>query len=766
MTRSFGRNIRISLIMLAGALLFACDGSTGPAGPAGPPGAAGPPGTPGTPGSPGPSTGTALAWNTADRINVEIIDVTIPAGGGAPTVSLRLSDRLGFGLKDLPVSTISFTLAQLSPPPATGASSEWRSYITNGRTNPPNVQASTEGAASGTFVDNGDGTYEYTFANALSAYPAGPLYDATATHRLGVEIRTNRVIATNIPANNAPYDFVPAGGSPTFTRLIVNNAACNACHDNLEVHGEARFDVEYCVTCHNPYSIDPDTASEPWGGTVDMKQMIHKIHFGAELTNGYTIIGFGGRAHDFSGIEFTQDVRNCTTCHQESDATVPQAGNWKAVQNRATCGSCHDWIDWDGSEGDANLLHFGSLVFLDDAECASCHGPNATALGGEYRVEVVHQIPEAIAAQAFKYEVVSVANTAVGDNPTVQIRVLDPTHPDYATDPASTAYDLNDPSGPFQVGSARLRVDVAWTNDDFGNLDPNDDLMRSPDSGAPFAPIVIDFKTGAVNVGNNVFEKTAAAADVIPSGVSGSGTAILEGRPQVDLGDGLVSLAVAGAGLSFSITDAAPVDRRHVVDIEKCNDCHKTLALHGDNRVGNTELCATCHNPNATDINRRVAGSECDIELGLDDESIDLKRMVHRIHAGNVGLCGYRNTAHDYAGVVYPGRLNNCEGCHLEGTYYPVDPAAVLATSVDAGADRSTLTDDVAISPNSAVCSSCHMDDLARNHMIQNGGDFNAAKDDTGALISTGNETCQLCHGPGSTADTAVMHGVGDFQFN
>ena len=50
--------------------------------------------------------------------------------------------------------------------------------------------------------------------------------------------------------------------------------------------------------------------------------------------------------------------------------------------------------------------------------------------------------------------------------------------------------------------------------------------------------------------------------------------------------------------------------------------------------------------------------------------------------------------------------------------------------------------------------------------MIQNGGDFNAGKDDTGALISTGNETCQLCHGEGSSADTAVMHGVGKFQFN
>ncbi len=763
MARTYAHIARLITLLLASALLFACDGSTGPQGPPGPTGDTGAPGTPGPSGPPGPS-GTAVSWDTAERIFVEIQDVTVPAGGGAPTVTMRLSNDLDFGLQGIPASTVSFVLAQLSPGSGPGKSSEWQSYTTNG--NVGDVQASTESAAAGTFVDNGDGTYTYTFASDLNAYPAGPAFDATKTHRLGVEIRTNRVLPSNIPARNAPFDFVPAGGSPTFTRLIVNNAACNACHDNLEFHGEARFDVEYCVTCHNPYSIDPDTEAEAWAGTVDMKQMIHKIHYGENLANGYFIFGFRGSLHDYSNIVFPQDVRNCTTCHQESDPTVPQASNWRTVQNTTVCGSCHDDIDF--AAGD----HVGGIN--DDAACDACHGDSSTVNGGALRVAEVHKLPEAIAAEAFEYDVVSVANSAAGQAPTVQIRVLNPTDPNYATDPGSTAYDLNDPNGPFQVGSSRLRVDIAWNNDDFGNLDPNDDLARAAVSGAPFAPIVIDFKTGAVNVGNNVFEKTASAA--IPTGVSGSGTAALEGRPQVDLGEGLVSLSVAGDSIPFAIDDPSPVARRKVVDIDKCNDCHKTLALHGDNRVGNTELCATCHNPNATDINRRAG--QCATDLGTDDQSIDLKRMVHRIHAGNVGLCGFNNSTHDYNGVVYPGKLNNCEGCHLAGTYYPVDPNAVLATTVDAGpfdpnavapfpqVDRSTLTDDVAISPNSSVCSSCHTSDLARNHMVQNGGDFAARKDDTGALISSGNETCQLCHGPGASADVGVMHGVGEFQFN
>ena len=70
--------------------------------------------------------------------------------------------------------------------------------------------------------------------------------------------------------------------------------------------------------------------------------------------------------------------------------------------------------------------------------------------------------------------------------------------------------------------------------------------------------------------------------------------------------------------------------------IDKCDDCHKQLALHGNNRTDKPEVCAMCHNPNATDIRRRVAGSACVNELGTDDQSIDMKNMIHAIHAGTI----------------------------------------------------------------------------------------------------------------------------------
>ena len=190
----------------------------------------------------------------------------------------------------------------------------------------------------------------------------------------------------------------------------------------------------------------------------------------------------------------------------------------------------------------------------------------------------------------------------------------------------------------------------------------------------------------------------------IPSGATGSGSALLEGRPAVDLnGDGTFeTLAVNSVGKTFAITDATPVPYRQVVDIAKCNDCHEELTLHGNNRTGNTELCATCHNPNATDINRRVAGSNCEAVTGtLDDQTIDFKFMIHAIHAGaraGYKVCGYSNTGYDFSHVVYPGKLDNCEGCHLADTYYPPDSSTAIATTIDAG-DRTTPLGDIAITP-------------------------------------------------------------------
>ena len=712
---SSGRDLTRSRVPLIALLALAAFGFAGCTGDDGKTGATGPVGPPGPPGPPGPTTpggSTAIPIDTADSVNPEILSVAVPSGGGNPVVSFKLTDSQGFGVRGLAAADARFTLAQLSPPPASGASSEWQSYITTASGGIPDAQATAERATSGTFVDNGDGTYQYTFAMPLAgtaAYPAGPAFDATKTHRLGFQF-------TNGTAN-APTDFVPAGGAPTYERKIVDNDTCNACHDALAFHGGTRRDIEYCVTCHNPYSIDGDTVNEPWGGTVDMKQMIHKIHKGVDLAYGYFIIGYGGRKVDFSEVVFPQDIRNCQTCHNESDPNTPQAGNWRQVANRASCGACHDDIDW------ANGGHPFGIVFTDDSACLDCHRP-----GGVRPIAEAHAIADQLLAEKFEFELVGITNTAPGETPVVTVRVVDPTNGD-------APYDILDPNGPFNsANGARLRVNIAWsTRPDFTNV-------GSTASTSRLAPITVDMLASPTANGDGTYTKAAPLA--IPVQATGSGSALVVGRAVVDG----IRVPESASGKPFAITDSSAVARRSVVDINKCNDCHKVLAMHGDTYSGSTEACSECHNPTFA----CSAGG-----------SVDLKYMIHGLHAGTYNECG-----HDFTNVVYPGYLNNCEGCHKENTFYPVAAGATHGSSIDRGADPLSLADDTAVSPNVAVCSQCHKSTTAAAHMTQNGGDFAAGKSEDGELISAGVETCELCHGPGRSADVSVMHGVGEFPYN
>ena len=743
---------RVAALMLLGLMLAGCGGK-------GSPGATGGTGPTGPAGPTGPSVGNDVPVTDAERINVTISSVSVPDGGGAPTVEYFLTNEAGQGLVGLPAGNIRFVIAQLTPG-TRGSSSEWQSYVTRDDGGVANAQATAEVATAGSYVDNGDGTYEYTFASALTGYPAGPDFDATRTHRLGVEIRTssNNFWPINIPANNAPFDFVPAGGAPLFTRLIVDNDTCNACHDNLEAHGEARFDVEYCVQCHNPSSIDGNT-----GNSVDMKILIHNIH---AARPDYSIVGFSGNPEDWADLVWTQDIRNCQTCHDENDTNTPQASNWRLVPSRAACGTCHfdDGIAANGRNDYAieEGLHPLQLEFSDDAQCVGCHGASSAVTntaGRSVRVDQAHRIPALEASDDFIFNVVAARNVVAGGAP-VEV--------DYSvTDADGVPYDLdNDPE--FTTcgdGTSRLAVLIGWTTDDYTNAD------AGTTNAAPISinALGAGCGTGTDVDGDGVF--TVIAPQGLPAGLTGSIAVALEGHPGADLDD---SGTIGGRGDRVAVTNTIayyavgggdPVPRRNAVLIEKCADCHLQLAMHGNNRTDEPEVCVMCHNPNATDINRRVADSDCVNDLGSDDQSIDMKNMIHGIHAGNIGVCGFGNSSHPYFGVVYPGRLNNCEGCHAPGGYYPVDPGVLLGTTIDAN-DPATPTDDVVISPNTSVCSSCHTSVAAADHMRANGGDFAAGKAADSSLISSGVESCVICHGAGRAYDVQDVHGVGTFEFN
>jgi OmcA/MtrC family decaheme c-type cytochrome len=754
----------VALLACAAMALAACSGEDAKSGAEGPTGPVGPPGQ--------PPAGGGVPVSSAKSINASIVSASVP-DDGKPVIEVRLVNESGQPLSGLAAANISFVLARLEPG-VNGKSSTWRAITRRTEAFPgspapvpasavtgtgPTNQATTEPATRGKWVEStaGNGVYTYTFAQSLQGISDIP-YDAALVHRVGLEIRLRPAGASEpIPASNGVFTWTPATGGPVESgREIVDNDTCNKCHEELTFHGGARFDLQYCAMCHESYSYDAQS-----GNSIDLKVMIHKIHAGATLPSVqaggfYGIFGFGNTFTDYSDVVYPQDKRNCTTCHEEADADTPQAGNWRTTVNRQVCSSCHDNVNFTTGE------NHGGVSATDDS-CTACHGPHA-ALDG-LSVDQAHVIPEQEAARRFKYEVLQIVDSAPGQRPTVTIRVVDPTNND-------APYDIKAAGGPFQNSAASLAVDVAFpTRPDFMNTGSG---SATATTGAPAQPIRIDFKANGVPdpAFPGSFKATAAVA--IPVGTIGSGKALLEGRAGVDVnGDGtLERIAVPSVGKAFAITDAVPVDYRKIVDIAKCNDCHQQLSLHGESRTGNDELCAACHNPNATDIARRVAGSNCETVTGTtDDQTIDLKYMVHAIHAGEVAaykVCGFNNTGYDFSHVKYPGRINNCEGCHLPDTYYPPDSATAIATTIDAAPatnpDRSTPLGDIAITPATAVCSSCHTGASARVHMELNGGSFNAVKAADSTTPGAPVETCGTCHGPGRPADVKVMHGVAGFQ--
>ncbi|HUI63118.1 MAG TPA: OmcA/MtrC family decaheme c-type cytochrome, partial [Steroidobacteraceae bacterium] len=353
------------------ALLAACSGSTGPQGQAGATGPTGPAGPP------GPGAGiAALDVSTATLITGKITSVTI---NSPPVVKFSLADQDGVPLKGLPAADISWVIAKLTPG-QNGAASTWQSYIyqtvtpsgcptgASGCLAAAATQATTESGATGTLVDNGDGTYQYTFKKDITTDP-NVTYDATLTHRVAFEIRGLA------QANNGAYTFQPSTGATTgiFTREIIELATCNGCHTQLMLHGGARVETQYCVMCHNPSTTDPYS-----GNPLDFKQMIHKIHQGNSLASiqtppglaltgsatlhtgsnttptlnqGYWIVGFRNSLSNFNTVLFPQDTRNCTTCHNQNLPAATEAANYAGVPTVEACGACHDNINFTTGAG-------------------------------------------------------------------------------------------------------------------------------------------------------------------------------------------------------------------------------------------------------------------------------------------------------------------------------------------------------------------------------------------------------------------------------
>ena len=756
----------------------------------------GPPGTPG-----------ASLSSTASELNIVVNSAPISS---PPVVTFTVTDENGHGFIGLTDADLRFNIAKLIPG-SNGNTSRWQNYIV--RSSGGAMQGSQEryrsGYPWGKLVDNGDGSYTYTFATDITnvdcpspctdakGNPLDLSYQPTLTHRIGIQ-QANKAL----PLANILYDFVPAGGAVTSKREIVKTAKCNECHDKITAHG-SRFETKLCVTCHNPGSwVDSNT-------TVDFKVMIHKIHRGEDLPSVVAGGSYAVGSHDFSDIAFPQDIRNCTKCHDGSDPDTPQGSNWQ-VPNMDACGSCHDDIDFskDGSGTppvDPNG-HPGGIV-TDNSECVTCHAEGRIAGS----VAAAHAIPGKAERAYFQFNILEICGTAVGSNPacapssnpTIKFSVTDPTGA--TSHEYGNAYNVRSTGTDkeFNSSSASLNLLMAWDTRDYTNAGGTGSRPSRADS------INLRTSAGITDNGDGTFTLDGAATptpEVIPASATGSGTIALEGHPAADDGTGAftVRVPVNSEVAYFAITDSTPTPRRQVVDVPtKCDRCHDVLSVHGSSRNNNGQLCVMCHNPSNTDVGQRpkdaVTGlPDSSVTLdGKKEESIDFKRLIHGIHSASAAnfdgtdahgfrqqglvVYGYGGKANDFSDVRFPGVLSKCETCHLPDTYTLEDHSAsgggnwelpamngIKGSTVDSaptaaadGSDFATKladqTDDYKYSPIASVCSACHDGTLPRQHMLNNGALFGGSGSEQ-ASQEANVESCPVCHGAGKLVDVKLVH--------
>ena len=706
-------------------------GGTGPTGPTGP---ANPPDTPISEGGPVRDIGTGAGLTEQQIADIGTLVATIDSAAvtdNKPVIEITVTTEKGGAVLGLAATTLRLGVAKLVPAGG-GMPSRWQSYINRDGTpsiSAPEltktVQATTESGVAPGWTELGGGRYRYVSTVDLTTVttPIVVSYEPALTHRYSIAIDLSGD-ARSLAPDNPFRDFVPNGSPVTTQKLVAATENCASCHARLAEHGGPRRDVEYCVVCHNPGTVDPDS-----GESVDLAYMAHSIHQGENRSEPYVVFGRNGEEFNAGDVTYPQPVTFCETCHTQTAAT-PQGDDWKDFPNAAACGGCHvEGLNKTGPSATTGRYTYtfthpvGTLppdfLTFNDGDCRGCHKPGGTA-GDVLEVHKRDKDRKAIEnGELFTYTITKVENAVAGQSPKVTFQILQD----------------GQPVNVKAITTGRLRLDFAWTGKDVHNIaDIAGDQYAAPRGEAIVVDLIANMAS-VVDNGNGTFSYTLSQP--LPAGFSdaslGTGLmVVLEGRRIMPDG----SEAHPDSAFAFAGGPA----RTKLVEQAKCEACHKKVAIHGGSRAGDPMICTACHNSS-------VGGT-----WGADNYgAIALGAFIHGVHAGTVPAMG---------GGGYPQSLGRCEGCHVEGTYNLARTNA-LPITVDAGTTLEdgpaalAWKDDRVDSATAGTCKGCHNSSAAIAHMAQQGGAFGVLKSLTPSSAAEG---CDFCHAPGRSYDTAAVH--------
>ncbi len=619
---------------------------------------------------------------------------------------------------------------------------------------------------------------EYTAVAAPGAR-RGPLpWDPTATDAFVYGYIADDLLDTESGGHVHLYDNV---ASASYTNNVngiadfsssANVSGCENCHGAPYMkHGyrdpvvAGLGDFVSCKACHY------DTRNgnhQDWQILVDNPLRYAEIHDGADLTPAEEAL-YAYKAtimqdtHMSHAMEFPypQSIANCKTCHEGKLDVIQVDANF----TRATCRSCHaisgdanyDTRDMsmEGIWENAGVAAFHQSTWLTDPaamECNTCHvaGGAASTLmadlhnggydklvytaGGanKYTDVFVTSIDSASYTAASNTLNVTFSSTEVGGAatvadldvtdivPTILVALYGYDTKDFIVDPHGRDADRN--------RLLELTIDGATTNPRFtvntaanGSWDVTADLSMwstmLTDGVVKRAEISV--LPALTRVINDADVDVGTCTESCSRGEHCS-------ADDVCVADDDEILAVVAPSRTFDLTTNAFDDAFYedIVDINKCNDCHESLAttFHAPNRGGNLRVCRSCHTT--------LSGGS---HLELQSRSID--SYVHAAHSfqpfdiGDIDMADpvERVRYELHIGHVFPNfTAKNCESCHLPGKYAVPDQSTSLPGKLS-GSDtvegRNLDLPSYTTGPGARACGGCH-----RAQMLNEG--------ETGKLVS------------------------------
>jgi OmcA/MtrC family decaheme c-type cytochrome len=668
--------------------------------------------------------------NSPPKVNFAVI-----GSDGKPVQGLTLFNAAGAGT-GCSTYNVRFVIAKLVKGSGS-APDTWQDLISQvrasgnpgnfveGTTDPvPSATVAAGTAGAGSLAYNAAGYYTYTFGTdvtnaayiAPAAISSNKIFtngqtlakDGTTTYRVGMQLCYVDSDGTT-KISNPLYDFtVDANGNSSKAaamRMVVNKDSCNTCHTTLGQHGGRRVDPNFCVVCHNPGSVDYHdnnlaALGYPDGGApIDLKYMVHKIHFGERLTKPYVVAALNANL-----TTYPQDQTNCTKCHDNTKAA--NADNWKNVPSRNACGACHDGINF-ATGGGTNMAgtfagHIGGAQATDN-NCTLCHSADAIANTYHVPVNTTTSTSNGFTVTSYYLSTANVNRMPAGTK-TVDYQIKSVTL-DASRHPQMTFRILQ--SGvrtDFQTYAAGVTTRL-WSN--FVGAPSVYFAFSVPQDGiATPADFNTYFSAGLLNIWNGTATTTSAGTLTGPD-ANGYYTVTLTGRTipanaalltgamgysamyQTDVAGYLRTCPDSGTitsacsnGVNVPAQDDKLVAtgftaRRITTEADRCKNCHENLGIFAESNFHSGQrndptMCAMCHNPN------RASGGY----------SADSTAFVHRLHGASkrtypdtwhataTATAGVYSVTDGYFNITLPAKngsakenLKNCLNCHADGGY-------------------------------------------------------------------------------------------------